>query len=202
MSASRNAALMAHDDWRIRIELAGGRERLFERLGLVDSDAEELADELREARLAVTHEDDTVFVYADSAEQAETARGVIERELEDEGLEAREIRLERWLPEEDRWDDEPPGPTVDEEVAARGYAPWEVRVECDSYGEARELAERLEAEGLVVVRRFRYVLVGAESREQAEELAQRLHGTVEAGGEVVWEVLPTRPFVMFPITPV
>ena len=35
------------DDWRIRIELAGGRERLFERLGLVDSDAEELADELR-----------------------------------------------------------------------------------------------------------------------------------------------------------
>ncbi len=32
-------------------------------------------------------------------------------------------------------------------VAERGYAPWEVRVECDSYGEARELAERLEAEG-------------------------------------------------------
>jgi hypothetical protein len=192
---------MAHDDWRIRIDLVGGRERLLERLGLVDSDAEELADELREARLAVTHDDDTVFVYADSAEQAELARTVVERELAEEGLEARRMRLERWLPDEDRWDDEPPGPTVDEEVASRGYAPWEVRVQCESYREARELADRLEREGLSVVRRFRYVLVGAESREQAEQLAERLHGVVEAGGEVVWEVLPTRPFVLFPVTP-
>ena len=192
---------MAHDDWRIRIELTAGRERLLERLGLVDSDAEELAEELREARLAVTHDDDTVFVYADSGEQAENARAVVEKELAEEGLEAREIRVEHWLPDEDRWDDEPPGPTVDEEVASRGYAPWEVRVECDSYREARELAEQLEEEGLSVVRRFRYVLVGAESREQAEELAKRLHGTVEPGGELVWEVLPTRPFVLFPVTP-
>src|SRR6266540_475258 len=110
MSASRNAALLPHDDWRITIELAGGRERLLERLGLVDSDAEELADELREARLAVTHDDDTVFVYADSAEQAERARAVVEKELAEEGLEAHELRVERWLPDEDRWDDEPPGP--------------------------------------------------------------------------------------------
>jgi hypothetical protein len=192
---------MAHDDWRIRIELAGGRERLFERLGLVDSDAEELADELREARLAVTHDDDTVFVYADSAEQAQSARAVIERELEEEGLEAREIRLERWLPDEDRWDDEPPGPTVDEEVAARGYAPWEVRVELPSYREAGELAEQLEAEGWPVVRRFRYLIVGAESREQADELARRLHGTVEPGGEMVWEAMSSRPFALFPVGP-
>jgi hypothetical protein len=192
---------MAHDDWRIRIELAGERERLLERLGLVDSDAEELADELREARLAVTHEDDTVFVYADSAEQAQSARAVVERELEEEGLEAREIRLEHWLPDEDRWDDEPPGPTVDEEVAARGYAPWEVRVELPSYRGAGELAEQLEAEGWPVVRRFRYLIVGAESREQADELARRLHGTVEPGGEMVWEAMSSRPFALFPISP-
>jgi hypothetical protein len=192
---------MAHDDWRIRIELPGGHERLLERLGLVDSDAEDLAEELREARLAVTHDDDTVFVYADSAGQAERARAVVEKELGEEGLEAREVRIEHWLADEDRWDDEPPGPTVDEEVASRGYAPWEVRVECDSHGAARELAEQLEREGWSVVRRFRYMIVGAESREQAEELAKRLHGTVEPGGEVVWEVLPTRPFSVFPVSP-
>jgi len=189
------------DDWRIRIELAGGRERLFERLGLVDSDAEELADELREARLAVTHDEDTVFVYADAAEQAERAREIVERELREEGLDAREVRLERWLPDEDRWDDEPPGPTVDEEVAGRGYAPWEVRVKLPSYGEARELAEQLEGEGWPVVRRFHYLIVGAESREDADAVAERLHGSVEPGGEVVWEVLPQRPFVFFPLTP-
>jgi hypothetical protein len=195
---------VAHDDWRITVELTeqhAAGERLLERLGLIDSDAEELEEELREASLAATHEGDTVFVYADSPQQAEQARAVVERELREEGLEARSIRLERWLPDEDRWDDEPPGPTVDEEVAGRGYAPWEVRVECRSYGDARELADRLEREGLPVVRRFRYLLVGAESREQAEQLAERLQGTVEPGGEVVWEVLPRRPFVLFPITP-
>ena len=189
-----------HDDWRIRVELTGGEpgagERLLERLGVVDSDAGELAEELREARLAATHERGTVFVYADSAADAERARKVVESELADEGLQARELRLERWLADDDRSDDDPHGPTVDEELVERGYAPWEVRVECGSYGEARELAERLEEEGLSVVRRFRYVLVGAGSREQADELARRLHG------EVVWEVLPTRPFVLFPITPV
>jgi hypothetical protein len=195
---------VARDDWRITVELDeqhGTGERLLERLGLVDSDAEELEDELREARLAATHERDRVFVYADSEPQAERAREIVERELEEEGLVARSIRIERWLPDEDRWSDDPAGPTVDEEVVQRGYAPWEVRVECDSYGEARELADRLEDEGLSVVRRFRYLLVGAGSREEAEELAKRLHGDVEAGGEVVWEVLPTRPFVLFPITP-
>ncbi|MBD0330461.1 MAG: hypothetical protein ICV64_10215 [Thermoleophilia bacterium] len=195
---------MAHDDWRITVELAeqhGAGDRLLERLGVVDSDAEELEEELREARLAATHEGSTVFVYADSAQQAERARAIVERELADERLQARSIRVECWLPDEDRWDAEPPGPTVDEEVAGRGYAPWEVRVECDSYGEARELAEDLEREGLPVVRRWRYVLVGASTREQADELARRLHGEVEAGGELVWEVLPTRPFVLFPITP-
>lgn len=194
---------MAHDDWRIRIELPeeSGADRLVERLGLVDSGAEELAAALRELRLAVTYEGPTVFVYADSQEQAAQARAVVERELRDEGLEPRAIAVERWLADEDRWDGEPRGPTVDEEVAARGYAPWEVRVERNSYGEARALADQLQEEGHSVVRRFRYVLVGTRTREEAEELARRLHGEVEPGGELVWEVLPQRPFVVFPITP-
>lgn len=195
---------MAHDDWRIRIDLSyeqGGAERMLERLGLIDSAAEDLADELRDARLAVTQEGDSVFVYADSQQQAERARAIVERELVDDGVEPGEIRIERWLADEDRWDDEPQAPTVEDELLARGYAPWEVRVERGTYAEARELADRLEAEGYSVVRRFRYLLVGAESREDAERLARRLHGEVEPGGELVWEVLPQRPFVLFPVTP-
>ena len=190
---------MAHDDWRIRVELdeehAGG---FLERLGLeLGSEAAELAKDLEEHRLAATHEDGVVFVYADTALQAEQARRVVEAELREQGLEARSIRLEHWLPDQERWDDEPPQPTVEEEVVAKGYAPWEVRVERESHREAEELADQLEAEGLPVIRRWRYLIVGAESEEDAGALARRLNGEVEAGGELAWEAANSGPFAIF-----
>ena len=53
--------------------------------------------------------------------------------------------------------------------------------------EARGLAEQLEAEGYKPLRPSDYLIVGAASHEDAEALAARLHGEVEAGGEVVLE---------------
>lgn len=47
------------------------------------------------------------------------------------------------------------------------------------------------------MRRWRYLIAGASSEEQARELAQRLHGEVEPGGELVWEVAPQNPFAIF-----
>jgi hypothetical protein len=47
------------------------------------------------------------------------------------------------------------------------------------------------------VRRWRYVIAGTESRQQAEELAARVQGEVEPGGELVWEVAPANPFALF-----
>ena len=38
---------------------------------------------------------------------------------------------------------------------------------------------------------------GSASREEAEELATRLHGEVEPGGELVWEASPGNPFAVF-----
>ena len=72
-----------------------------------------------------------------------------------------------------------------------------MRVELPSHGDADELADRLEREGYDVVRRWRYLIVGAASEEQARELARRLHGEPEPGGEVVWEVTPQNPFAVF-----
>jgi len=188
---------MARDDWRIRIELEGEVDTLLERLGVeLHDEARELAAELGR-RLAVSRDGDTVFVYADSAQEAERARAVVEAELAGEGLRAREMAVEHWLGDEDRWDDEPAGATWEEEVLQRGFAPWEVRVECASHSEADELADRLEREGRDVVRRWRYLIVGAATREEAEELAGRLHGEVEPGGALVWEVLPHNPFSVF-----
>ena len=137
---------MAHDDWRVRIELPdeGGAQDLLGRLGLRQSGADELADELREHRLAVSQDGDTVFVYAATGMQAEQAARIVESELDDLGLTPSRFVTERWLRDEERWNDDPEEPDVEEELLQRGYAPWEVRVEADSLREAHDLAETRE----------------------------------------------------------
>lgn len=191
---------MAQDDYRIRVELPeeGHASRLLSRLGLeLGSEARELAKELEGRRLAVSHDDNELFVYASSPQEAEQARAIVESELREEGIEARIGPVEHWLHDEERWDDEPPQPTPEEELLEEGIAPWEVRIECPSRRDAEELAERLEAEGYGVLRRFRYLIVGTATREEAEELAARLHGEVEPSSAYVWESVPQNPFIVF-----
>jgi hypothetical protein len=72
-----------------------------------------------------------------------------------------------------------------------------VRVESKTLGEAHDLAEQLRAEGYDVSRTFRYVIAGTSSRDEAVELARRVHGHVEPGGELVYEVQPRNPFAVF-----
>ncbi len=158
---------MASDDWRIRIELPAEEQAhgLLGRLhGGVSSRSERLAQELKGRRLAVSRDESTVFVYAESRAQAEQALAVVESELAEEQIEPVAKRIEQWLADEDRWDDEPPGETWEEEQIEQGFAPWEVRVECKSHAEATELADRLEAEGRAVVRRYNFIVVGTETR--------------------------------------
>jgi hypothetical protein len=191
---------MANDDWRIRIEVEeeGHASGLLDRLGgELGSEARELATDLAARRLVVSRDDETIFVYTATRAQAESAQAVIEAELRAHGIEAQTSEIEHWLDDEDRWDDEPPGETWEEEELERGFAPWEVRVECASRQEAGELAERLEAEGYKPERRFHYLIVGAASREDADALATRLHGEVEAGGELVYEAEQANPFAIF-----
>src|SRR3954453_19896278 len=191
---------MAKDDWRIRIEVEEEEHAtgLLARLtGDLGSEAKELAADLAARRLAVSHDADPVFVYAATRAEAERAHAVVEAELRGHGIEARASGVEHWLDEEDRWDDEPPGETWEEEELERGFAPWEVRVECPSRQEAGELADQLEAEGYKPERRFHYLIVGTASREDAAALATRLHGEVEPGGKLVYEVEPRNPFAIF-----
>ena len=189
------------DDWRIRIELPeeAQAESLLGRLGLDlgTDEAKRLAHELEGRRLAVSRDGNELFVYASTPAEAERARGIVEAELTDEGVEASTSTIERWLHDEERWTGEPPQETWEEEELERGYAPWEVRVERETHAEARELADELEREGYDVVRRWRFLIVGAGSEEEARELAQRVHGEVEPGGELVWEVTPQNPFAVF-----
>ena len=186
---------MADDDWRLRIEFDDGAPALL--AWLTRSDADHLAKGLEDERLAVSHDEDTVFVYAGSQAQLERVRPAIDAEIQQLDLQPREVVSEHWLEDEDRWDSEPPGETVEEETAEAGYAPWEVRVPCGSHREAKALADRLEAEGYGVVRRWSYVIAGVATYEQAQALAAVLHGEVEPGGELVWETSPGNPYAVF-----
>src|SRR5438067_995758 len=140
---------MANDDWRITIEVeeseAGG---VFDRLaGELGAEARELAADLKQRRLSVSRDGDTIFIYAGSQADAEKARAVVEAELRANDIEAKTSKVEHWLAAEERWDDEPPGETWEEEELDEGYAPWEVRVECGSREQAQDLAAQLETEG-------------------------------------------------------
>jgi hypothetical protein len=191
-----------NDDWRIRIELPEEEhaDSLHGRIGedLRTEEARKLADELQGRRLAVSRDGNELFVYASSQPEAERARGIIEAELAEEGVETRTSAVERWLHDEERWSNEAPQETWEEEERDRGYAPWEVRIERETHSEAQKLAEELDSQGYDVVRRWRYLIVGAASEEEARELARRLQGEAELGGEVVWEEsLPQGPFAIF-----
>ena len=88
-----------------------------------------------------------------------------------------------------------------EESFASGHAEWEVRVSLPSHDATEALAAQLEAEGLPVVTRSTFLLVGAANRDDAEALAERLRAEspegakveVEPGGGMVWEVMPQQP---------
>src|SRR5262249_34754667 len=94
--------------------------------------------------------------------------------------------------------------TEESETLASGRALWEVRLELPSHGRTHELAERLEQEGLNVTRRWTYLLVGAESEDDAREVAERLASGApdakipgEPTGEMIAEVSPRNPFAIF-----
>jgi hypothetical protein len=180
---------MANEDWRFRVELEqGDRIPFLERLrGGLGEEGAEIAKALEGEHVVVSEDGGEVYVYAGTRAQARHAHAIVESELRRHGVEAEVSRVEHWLEDEERWDGEPEEETWEEETVERGWAPWEVRADCGSRAEAGRIADLLADEGFRPVRRWRYLIVGAESREDAEALAKRLHGEVEPGGEVVWE---------------
>ena len=130
--------------------------------------------------------------------------------------------VSRWHPAEERWEDaSKPLPRTAEEADAEherreeqqeeeaeesGYAEWEVRVDLPSHQEAVDFAERLEAEGITpITRRWKYVLIGTATEEDAKELAERLRGeappgakvTAEPSATIAWELTGGNPFSLF-----
>lgn len=209
-----------NDDYRLTIELGGDQGRLEELLeGFRAGEVEYEAVKALPQRVVVSHGDEELFLYAGSAEEARAAEAAVVPMLPRFDLEARGSRLERWHHEAEEWEDAsaplPRTPAEEEaeraerraaeraESAQAGHPEWEVRVRLPHTRAARELAERLEAEGLAVERRSHYVLAGAPSEDDARALAERLRAESPAGaslevqgtGQEWWAVL--HPFAVF-----
>ena len=207
------------DDWRLTVELDDEeRSREFVQwLGEVRLEASERRPLGK--RVIVSRDGPRVFLYSDTEERARRVESMVLAKLGHPA--AGRVELARWHPAEQRWEDAAvPLPRTDEEwdaeherlqereedeSLASGYAAWEVRVELPGHDETIAFAERLEAEGFRVVRRYTYLLVGAVNEDEARGLADRLSDEapegalveVEPGGQMVWEVAPQNPFAIF-----
>jgi hypothetical protein len=210
------------DDFRITVKfedegsiLGFGRslrEREFEK---------ELREQLGEG-VIVTRDGSEVFLYASSPEQAQAAQAAVREVLDHHDTAAEVSPVERWHPVEERWEDaSAPLPQTDEQIAAEqqrqnqqeaadtgklGYAEWEVRVDLPTHRDAVELAERLEAEGISpLVRRWKYLLIGTATDDDARALAERIRTEAPAGASVKaepsatigWELTGQNPFAAF-----
>jgi hypothetical protein len=186
------------EDFRVEVELDDDQSgySLWERLR-----ARHLEDEVRHRlgdRVVVTRDGSRLFLYAADERRAREARMAVQETLDEDGVVA-EIRVTRWHPVEEEWEDlsVPLPQSADEEraeyedrvveeaaeAAKEGEYDWQVVVHAGSRHGAAELAERLADEGLPVAHRWHYVVVGVLTEEAAEALADRLRGD-ESVGEV------------------
>jgi hypothetical protein len=185
------------EDFRVEVDLddeAHGYS-LRERFRAVRLD-----DEARKRlgrNVVVTRDGSQLFLYAQDEPQAREAEQVVRRLADEEGLTA-EVRITRWHPVEEEWKDLSiplPSTAEDEqaeyearkaaeerEAESEGTYDWQVVLHSGSRSDARKLADRLEREGLPVARRWRYVVVGAVTEEEAKELEARF--LAELGDEV------------------
>ena len=144
-----------------------------------------------------------IFLYAGTETAAGEAEQIARDVLARHGITAGSA-VHRWHPIEERWEtpDVPMPQTaaerqaeherlVDAETAealATGKAQWEVRVELGSHRQAVALARKLEGEGRAIVRRWRFVLVGAANEDEARELAGQIRQEVPADAAVKVEL--------------
>ncbi len=208
-----------NDDWRLQVDFqdAGEAESL---VGLLDSG--ELEHDLSAAyhdRVIVSHDDAHVFLYAGSREQAEQARELVLAVAKRHGWSV-DPDLKRWHPSAEEWEDPyKPLPTTDaarlkehealiaterKETEERGYPEFEVRADLPSRHDAIRFAEKLRGEGLPVVHRWRFLLIGATDEDNAKELAERIRGEAPSGARVsvegTWKAAyaeqPPNPFAV------
>ena len=176
-------------DWRVTISLSGQANVEQARQSFSEQEVEQDVRGRLGRNIAVGSGDSQIFLYAGTeladAEAERTAREV----LGGLGI-AAQFAVHRWHPIEEEWE----SPDValprteaerhaeherleDAETAesvATGTAQWQARVELPSHREAVALAAKLDGTGRTVVRRWRFLVVGANNEDDARALAEQI----------------------------
>ena len=184
------------DDWRLRISFRGDSRADELRERLEATDLEHTLEAAFADRVAVSADDDEVFAYAGTREQAEAVGELVRSQAAERGWEV-DLELRRWHPTAETWEDpDKPLPTTDadkaaehaaliererEESAETGHPEFEVRVKFHSHRAAVDFADELEQQGLAVVRRWHFLLVGAPDEDTANALAERIRQQAPPG---------------------
>lgn len=188
------------DDWRLQINLEdeGAVGEIADHLRSSELE-HELSTEI-DKRVILSHEGETIYLYAGDRDQLDRARPAIEKFLDSKAWNG-EFDLRHWHKEADEWESpDAPEPTTaaeheaeherrieieDEETEEHhGRAAYEVSAKFPSHGEARDFAKKLKDEGFEPVRRWHYLVVGAADEDAAKELADRIRAEAPADAEV------------------
>jgi hypothetical protein len=184
---------MPGDEFRVEVSLrdeAHGQS-LGERLRSLAMD-----DEARErlgGDVIVTRDDLRLFLYASDERGAREAERVIRDLLQQDGLQA-DVAVKRWHPVQEEWVDAsvplPEGEAdralelerkelrEQQEAHDEGDTDWDVRATFDSHQKTEEVGDQLEADGMLVTRRWRHLVVKVVTEEDASALEKQLR----AGG--------------------
>jgi hypothetical protein len=200
-------------DWRVTISLADEAHAERVRRSFSEREVEDDVHLRLGGNIAVGAGDSQIFLYAGTESAARQAEQVARDVLAEHGIEA-EFALHRWHPIEEEWE----SPDVamprteaereaehqrleDAETAeslAAGAAQWQARVELPSHHEAVTFAHKLDSEGRTVVRRWKFLVVGANNEDDARELAEQIRGEAPPGATVTAEPAGVRlPFIAF-----
>lgn len=191
------------EDWRVKVEFP--HEEHGRRLSRFLRDQNDLEHDLAarlKGRVVVSQDGPVMFLYADARDQAEAAVEVVRQFLSEHGVEAN-IELARWHEAEERWEDPSvPLPDSPDEVADEREKlmdterkesehdemdEWEVQVVLPDHRSTKQLAEKLEGEGLKPLRRWRYLIVPVPSEDDGHALAERIRAEAPADARIAVE---------------
>ena len=200
-------------DWRVTISLTGQEHVEQARQTFSEKEVEQDVRQRLGSNIVVGAGDLEIFLYAGTEVAAREAERTAREVLGQLGIEA-DFALDRWHPIEEEWrspDVAMPQTEAERkaehqrledaetaEAMASGSASWQARAELGSHREAVHLADKLQGEGYAVVRRWKFLIVGANNDDDARALAEHIRQEAPSDAQVRVEPAGVRlPFIPF-----